>query len=126
MTRPEPGWTLMYCQADIVNALVLGIRRARVYVPLLPLRFRYRRRYLPIRRASVVASLCVHRNTARRVRAGERARGSRDGRKTRGYVCVCVCVVFSVPYTTRSSVHTRTDRQNAPPRAKSNTRGDRC
>lgn len=79
--RLEPGWTLMYCQADIVNALVPGICRARSCMSLPPVRFRYRR-YLPIRRPSV--RLCVHRNT----RAGSWEPRRETERQT---CCVCMC-----------------------------------
>jgi len=64
--REKHGWnrarTLMYCQADIVNALVPGYTpRPCTSLSLSPVRFRYRR-YLSYP-SSIGASLCAQRNT---------------------------------------------------------------
>lgn len=66
----------MYCQADIVNALVPGIRAARSCMSLPPVRFRYRR-YLPIRRPSD-ASLCAQKYTREFVGAAARTETERQ------------------------------------------------
>lgn len=106
----------MYCQADIVNALVPGICCARV-CPYSP-----RDSVIDVTFLSVVASLCAQKYSVRSRESSWELHKREDER-----VCACETVVFRC-HTQNLGAHRRMDRGNAAirARAKSNTRGDRC